>query len=50
VQAAVKRSLLGLIVLDAVMATGVAGAVGLVILLLLIPIVLLNRQTWLYAT
>jgi 4-hydroxybenzoate polyprenyltransferase len=50
VQAAVKRSLLGLIALDAVMATGVAGAVGLVILLLLIPIVLLNRQTWLYAT
>jgi hypothetical protein len=50
VQAAVKRSLLGLIVLDAVMATAVAGAIGLVILLLLIPVVLLNRQTWLYAT
>jgi 4-hydroxybenzoate polyprenyltransferase len=50
VQAAVKRALLGLIVLDAVMATGVAGAVGLVILLLLVPVVVLNRQTWLYAT
>jgi 4-hydroxybenzoate polyprenyltransferase len=50
VQAAVKRALLGLVVLDAVMATGVAGAAGLFILLLLVPIVLLNRRTWLYTT
>jgi 4-hydroxybenzoate polyprenyltransferase len=50
VQAAVQRSLMGLIVLDAVMAIGVAGAIGLFILLLLIPVVLLNRRAWLYAT
>jgi hypothetical protein len=50
VQAAVKRSLVCLIVLDAVLATAVAGAVGLVILVLLGPSLYLNRQRWLYAT
>jgi 4-hydroxybenzoate polyprenyltransferase len=50
VQAAVKRALMGLIVLDAVLATAVAGTVGLVILLLLAPSVYLNRKRWLYAT
>jgi 4-hydroxybenzoate polyprenyltransferase len=50
VQAAIKRSLMGLILLDAVLATATAGAIGLVILLLLAPSVYLNRKSWLYAT
>jgi len=50
VQAAVKRSLMGLVVLDAVLATAVAGTLGLVILILLVPILLLGRWRWLYAT
>jgi 4-hydroxybenzoate polyprenyltransferase len=50
VQAAVKRSLMGLVVLDAVLATAVAGTVGLVVLLLLVPILFLGRWRWLYAT
>jgi 4-hydroxybenzoate polyprenyltransferase len=50
VQTAVKRCLMGLIALDAVLATGVAGTVGLVILALLAPSVYLNRKRWLYAT
>jgi hypothetical protein len=50
VQAAVKRSLIGLILLDTVLATGTAGTVGLVLLLLLAPAVYLNRRRWLYAT
>jgi 4-hydroxybenzoate polyprenyltransferase len=50
VQAAVKRCLMGLIALDAILATGVVGATGLVILLLLAPAVYLNRWRWLYAT
>ncbi len=50
VQAAVKRCLMGLVLLDAVLAAGVAGAVGLVILVLLAPSLYLNRKRWLYAT
>jgi 4-hydroxybenzoate polyprenyltransferase len=50
VQAAVKQCLLGLVVLDAVLATALAGAVGLLILLLLAPSLYLNRKQWLYAT
>ena len=50
VQAAVKRCLMGLVILDAVLATAVAGTVGLIILLLLIPILLLGRWQWMYAT
>jgi UbiA prenyltransferase family len=50
VQAAVRRALSGLILLDAVLATAVAGALGLVILLLLVPIFYLRRWQWLYAT
>jgi 4-hydroxybenzoate polyprenyltransferase len=50
VQAAVKRCLMGLVLLDAVLATAVAGAVGLVILVLLAPSLYLNRKSWLYAT
>jgi len=50
VQAAVKRCLLGLVVLDAVLATALAGTVGLAVLLLLVPVIALGRQKWLYAT
>jgi len=50
VQAAVKRSLMGLVLLDAVLATALAGSFGLLILLLLGPSLYLNRKRWLYAT
>jgi 4-hydroxybenzoate polyprenyltransferase len=50
VQAAVKRSLMALILLDTVLAIATVGAIGLVILLLLAPSVYLNRKNWLYAT
>jgi UbiA prenyltransferase family len=50
VQSAVKRSLMGLILLDAVLAAALAGTVGLVLLVLLAPSVYLNRKKWLYAT
>jgi 4-hydroxybenzoate polyprenyltransferase len=50
VQSAVKRSLMGLILLDTVLATGTAGTVGLALLVLLAPSVYLNRRRWLYAT
>lgn len=48
VQAAVKRSLMGLVVLDATLATAFIGAAGLLILLLLPPALYLGR--WLYST
>ena len=48
VQAAVKRAILGLIVLDAILATALAGLVGLVILVLLPPALYLGK--WLYST
>jgi len=48
VQAAVKRAIMGLVVLDAVLATALAGSIGLVILLLLLPALYLGR--WLYST
>jgi 4-hydroxybenzoate polyprenyltransferase len=50
VQTAVERALLGLILLDAVLATATAGAAGLLILVLLAPSLYLNRKSWLYAT
>jgi 4-hydroxybenzoate polyprenyltransferase len=50
VQAAVKQALLGLVVLDATLATVFAREAGLAIFLLLIPILLLSRWRWLYAT
>lgn len=50
VQAGVKRSLMGLIVLDTILATGTVGALGLVLLVLLVPSLYLNRRAWLYAT
>lgn len=48
VQAAVKRALIGLVVLDATLAAGLAGAFGLVILVLLVPVLYLGR--WIYST
>lgn len=50
VQFSIKRSLMALILLDTVLATATAGAIGLVILLLLAPSLYLNRKSWLYAT
>jgi 4-hydroxybenzoate polyprenyltransferase len=48
VQAAVKRAILGLVVLDAILATALAGLGGLVLLLLLVPAHFLGR--WIYST
>jgi 4-hydroxybenzoate polyprenyltransferase len=48
VQAAVKRSIMGLVVLDATLATALAGTGGLVILVLLVPALYLGR--WIYST
>jgi 4-hydroxybenzoate polyprenyltransferase len=48
VQAAVKTAVLGLVVFDAVLATGLAGTIGLVLLVLLPPAVYLG--SWLYST
>jgi 4-hydroxybenzoate polyprenyltransferase len=48
VQAAVKRAVLGLVVLDAVLATALVGTAGLVLLVLLPPAFLLGH--WLYST
>jgi 4-hydroxybenzoate polyprenyltransferase len=50
VQFAVRRAIFSLVGLDAVLATALVGSVGLGILLLLVPIVLLGRVRWLYAT
>jgi 4-hydroxybenzoate polyprenyltransferase len=51
VQAAVKRALMCLILLDTVLATGTrAGNVGLVLLVLMAPSLYLNSRKWLYAT
>ena len=48
VQAAVKRCILGLVVLDAVLATAFVGPAGLLILLLLLPAIWLGK--WVYST
>jgi 4-hydroxybenzoate polyprenyltransferase len=48
VQLAVKRAIFGIIGLDAALATGLAGPIGLVLLLCLIPAALLGR--WIYST
>jgi 4-hydroxybenzoate polyprenyltransferase len=48
VQAAVKTAILGIIGLDAVLATAISGMGGLWILVLLIPAIALGR--WLYST
>lgn len=48
VQAAVKRSILGLVLLDAILATAVAGPVGLLLVAFLVPALYLGR--WIYST
>ncbi len=48
VQAAVKRTILGLVLLDAILATALAGPIGLAIILLLVPARILGR--WAYST
>ena len=51
VQAAIKRALMSLILLDTVLATGTrAGTLGLVLLVLMVPSLYLNSRRWLYAT
>jgi 4-hydroxybenzoate polyprenyltransferase len=50
VQAGVKRAIMGLILLDTVLATATAGEIGLVLLVLMLPSLYLNRRRWLYAT
>jgi 4-hydroxybenzoate polyprenyltransferase len=48
VQPAVKRSIVGLVILDATLATGLVGSPGLLLLLLLLPTLYLGR--WIYST
>ncbi len=48
VQSAVKRSIFGLVLLDAILATAFVGWPGLLIVLLLIPAILLGK--WVYST
>jgi 4-hydroxybenzoate polyprenyltransferase len=48
VQSAVKRAIMGLVILDATLATAVAGIAGLGILVLLLPALYLGR--WIYST
>jgi UbiA prenyltransferase family len=48
VQTAVKQAIFGLVLLDAVLAVGLAGTIGLALTLLLIPATLLGR--WVYST
>lgn len=48
VQAAVKRAVLGLVLLDAILATSLAGFLGLSVALLLVPSYYLGR--WIYST
>jgi 1,4-dihydroxy-2-naphthoate octaprenyltransferase len=50
VQGAVRRCLMGLILFDTALATGAAGSIGLVLLVLMGPSVYLNTRRWLYAT
>lgn len=48
VQTAVKRAIMGLVLLDAVLASAIAGNLGLLILVLLLPALYLGR--WIYST
>jgi 4-hydroxybenzoate polyprenyltransferase len=48
VQAAVKRAIFGLVLLDATLTTALAGSIGLLILLLLLPALYFGK--WLYST
>jgi len=46
VQKAVKRTILGLVFLDAILATALAGPIGLAILLLLVPAKILGKRVY----
>jgi 4-hydroxybenzoate polyprenyltransferase len=48
VQSAIKRAILGLVVLDALLASAFVGSAGLLLILLLLPGLVLGR--WLYST
>jgi 4-hydroxybenzoate polyprenyltransferase len=48
VQSAVKKAVLGLVALDAILATAIVGTIGLVLLVLLPPALILGK--WLYST
>jgi hypothetical protein len=48
VQPAVKRAILGLVVLDALLASAFVGSMGLLLAVLLIPGIILGR--WIYST
>lgn len=48
VQRTIKRAIMGLVILDAALATAFAGALGLLLLLLLLPALYLGR--WIYST
>jgi 4-hydroxybenzoate polyprenyltransferase len=48
VQPAIKRAILGLIILDALLASAFVGSIGLLLIVLLIPGMILGR--WLYST
>lgn len=48
VQAAVKRCIMGLVILDAILATAFVGPAGLLIILLLVPAMLVGK--WVYST
>jgi hypothetical protein len=48
VQSAIQRAILGLIVLDAILASAFVGTIGLLLVVLLLPGVILSR--WLYST
>jgi hypothetical protein len=50
VQRAVKTALFGLVLLDAILATALAGWIGLLLLVLALPSLYLSRLRWLYAT
>jgi 4-hydroxybenzoate polyprenyltransferase len=50
VQRAVKTALFGLVLLDAILATALAGWLGLLLLVLALPSLYLSRLRWLYAT
>ena len=48
VQRAVKRSVLGLVLLDAILATALVGVAGLALAILLVPAMFLGK--WVYST
>jgi len=48
VQLAVRRAIFGLVALDAILACGIVGVLGLAVLILLVPALYLGR--WIYST